>query len=91
MKCDEMEYKLLANAIIMQAVKDYEDHYRELKALVEANRDDEIHRQQYLRHCLEKIDAFFDGEWCAALSKDDVSRSWRLKRAEIRNRIGETE
>jgi len=86
---DEMEYKELANAIILQAVKDYEKDYADLKTLV-ANQENE-HQQRYLRHCLEKIDSFFDSEWCASLSRDDVSRSWEKKKAEIRERIGEVE
>ncbi len=86
---DEMEYKELANAIILQAVKDYEKDYTDLKKLIDKQENE--HQQRYLRHCLEKIDLFFDGEWCASLSRDDVSRSWAKKRSEIRERIGEVE
>ena len=84
-----MEFGELANAIIMQAVKDYEKDYAELKRIV--GKEDTEQRQKYLRHSMNKIDSFFRSEWCEALSRGDVARSWEKKKAEIRERIGEVE
>ena len=84
-----MEFEKLANAIILQAVKDYEKDYAELKRIV--GQDNTELRQKYLRHSMDKIDSFFKGDWCASLSHDGVARSWEKKKAEIRERIGEVE
>jgi hypothetical protein len=84
-----MEFGELANAIILQAIKDYEKDYAELKRIV--GKEDTELRQKYLRHSMDKIDSFFKGDWCASLSHDGVARSWEKKKAEIRERIGRIE
>lgn len=82
-----MEFSDLANAIILQAIKDYEKAYTEILCL--NNTDEDEHRKRYLKFRMHEVDLFFHSDWCESLTRKDVLRSWTNKKKEIQERYGE--
>lgn len=75
------EYDDLANAIILQAISDYEYAYNRIKILADHD------RMRLCERTLAEVDRFFESEWCVELTKTNAAAHWRKKRAEIRGEI----
>lgn len=76
-----MEFAEMANAVITQAIADYERYCRELNRLSET--DEHEARKRFVQSEMLRIDKFFRSDWCNSLSQADILSMWKKKKREI--------
>lgn len=75
------EFGDLANAIVMQAIKDYQDAY--IKLVKTDNGQSSEYTRSVYYHRMKDVDKFFESEWCNSLSQADILSMWKKKKREI--------